>query len=149
MTVSIDMGAPPLEAPPGEGVGVFVECDAGGHWHVWTTSDSSYSGTSRWFDVVASVVDGSSTIANVAGENLEVDDSVRAIGSDSIELEADTGGATDGVLFDATPGAIVELAVTVDGVADPRIVYWVGGGVIHTGAPTDPVDFQPTEAPQP
>lgn len=143
MTVGIDTSAPALEAPAGQGVGVFVEYAAGGHWRIWTTSDVDYSGASRWFDILASVVDGSSTITNVAGEGLESADELYADDT-SVELVANTSTATDGVTFDAPPGAMVEVALTLDGVADSRIVYWVSGGVIHTGAPTNPVDFQPS-----
>ena len=45
--------------------------------------------------------------------------------------------------FEATPGAVVELEVYFDGVPDSRVVFWFGNDTLHTGAPTDPVDFLP------
>ena len=42
-----------LQTKPGEGVGIFVEYAAGGHWHVWTACDTFQSGVACDFKVFA------------------------------------------------------------------------------------------------
>ena len=61
----------------------------------------------------------------------------------SAHLSAVTSTEFDGMTFDVKPGAVVELEVYVDGLPDPHFVYWFGDKTLHTGAPTDPVDFVP------
>ncbi len=63
----------------------------------------------------------------------------------TLHLFANTTTNLDGVTFDATPGATLELEMYLDNEAQPRFVYWIGSDkVLHTGAPTDPVDFAPS-----
>jgi hypothetical protein len=132
-----------LQQEPGEGVGVFVEYMTGGHWHVWTSCDTNSSKAICNFTAFL-IVDIGGQISNVQGENLENDDlaTLDASGS-SVELDVHTSSEFDGVTFDATPGATVQLEVYLDNDPDPRLVYWVGGDVLHQGAPTDPINFEP------
>ena len=142
MAVSIDPAAT-INADPGEGVGMYVEYAAGGHWRVSTTCDSTFSGIACMFRATVSAEAGSA-LSSVQGENLEGDDAVVVYSDGSARLDAETGTDVDGVTFDAPPGASIRLEMYLDDAPQKEFVYWFGDGVLHTGAPTDPVDFVPT-----
>jgi len=142
MTVNIDPDATFTEVAPGEGVGLFMEYGTGGKWHLWTTCDTNYSNVACSFDVVVSV-DTESEVLKVDEEDLEGFDEVRMIDSGTASFKADTASDTDGMVFETTPGATVRLDMLLDGKAEPRFVFWFGDGVLHKGAPTNPVDFAP------
>ncbi|MEO5727370.1 MAG: hypothetical protein ABI134_26235 [Byssovorax sp.] len=135
-----------LQADAGEGVGIFVEYATGGHWHVWTSCDTNKSQVACDFEVFA-IPEKGAKIANVqAAETLESGDVAEELTDGSAHLSASTSTEFDGMTFDSTPGALVELEVYFDGVPDSRVVFWFGNETLHTGAPTDPIDFVP-EAP--
>lgn len=139
--ISIDPGAT-MSSRPGEGVGVFVQYDEGGHWSIFTTCDTSITATSCNFDILVSA-DPRVVLDNVEGTDLESGDSV-TLGSDgSINLVTDTAFGTQGLSFDADPGATVELDVLLDGVAQPDYVFVVSDGRLLSGVPSNPVDFSP------
>jgi hypothetical protein len=132
-----------LEAKEGEGVGVFVEYATGGHWHVWTSCDTNTSKAVCNFTAFVTVSEGGK-ISGLRGENLENGDIAEIDpSSGAVHFDVLTSTEFDGVTFDATPGAIVQLEAYLDSDPDPRIVYWFGAGVLHQGAPTDPINFQP------
>jgi hypothetical protein len=131
-----------LQSNAGDGVGIFVEYATGGHWHVWTTCDTNQSKVSCDFEVFA-IPEKGANISNVQPETLEGGDVAELLKDGSAHLSASTSTELDGMTFDATPGAVVELEVYFDGVPDSRVVYWFGNDTLHTGAPTDPVDFLP------
>lgn len=133
-----------IEAVPGEGVGLFVEYAAGGFWRMSTTCDTNYSGQACQFDVCVSLVDGTSDVRLAEGEELEGDDRIELFSDGWTCLSAETDADFDGLIFDTDPGAAVRFEVQLDGVLESRYVYWVGDGVLHAGAPTNPVDFLPT-----
>lgn len=141
--VAIDTGAT-LSSPGGAGVGVFVQYAAGGHWTVNTACDTNTSGQSCGFDVFVSVTDPKSALSNPAGTSLNERDGVDIQSDGSFHLFTNTANAVEGMTFDATPGATVEVEMYLDGVPQPRFVYWIGGKVLHTGAPTDPIDLSPS-----
>ncbi|MEP7121836.1 MAG: hypothetical protein ABJE95_13030 [Byssovorax sp.] len=132
-----------LNADPGSGVGIFVEYATGGHWHVWTTCDTASSKLACDFEVFA-IPEKDAKISSVKpAETLEGGDAAEQLADGSAHLSASTSTELDGMTFDATPGAVVELEVYFDGVPDSRVVFWYGNETLHTGAPTDPVDFLP------
>jgi hypothetical protein len=133
-----------IEAEPGEGVGLFVEYAAGGFWRMWTSCDTNYSGQACQFDACVSIVNGSSDIRLAEGEELEGSDRIELLSDGWTCLSAETDADLDGLLFETEPGAVVRFEVSLDGFLDGRYVYWVGDGVLHAGAPTNPVDFVPT-----
>lgn len=139
---SIDPGKA-LETKAGDGVGVFVEYQPGGHWHVWTACDTNTSGVSCQFDVFATPVSGGE-LFNLNAEGLEGKTDTVSKEAGSLHLAASTSIEFDGMTFDSTPGAIVEIEALFDGDADPHVLYWYGDGVLHQGAPTNPIDFKPT-----
>jgi hypothetical protein len=132
-----------IAADQGEGVGVFVEYTTGGLWRVWTTCDTNYSGVSCAFDLCVSTIDAGESIARASGDGLEGSDQITAYADGYTCLRADTDADTDAMTFEAEPGSIVRLEVGLDGVADARFVYWMGDGVLHQGAPSNPIDFAP------
>ncbi|MDI1483227.1 hypothetical protein [Polyangium sp. y55x31] len=133
-----------LDAVPGDGVGVFVEYYSNGVYRVWTTCDTNFSGVVCPIDVFMSV-DTSSTIDAITTDDLEGADHVNVNeAAGTVDMHVDTGVDFDAIEISTTPGAILRLEVLIDGVAQPRFVYWFGNGVLHNGAPTSPVDFVPT-----
>lgn len=139
-----------LEVKPGEGVGVFVEYTSGGRWRVYTSCDVNVPGSPGVpceFDIFATNLERGGALENPAGQGLTGQDGLVLNGDGSLHLYAQNGAGLTGMEFDAAPGAIVELEVYLDGVPDPHFVYWLGKGVLHQGAPTNPVDFVPSEAP--
>ncbi|WP_437940269.1 hypothetical protein [Sorangium sp. So ce341] len=142
MLVAIDTDAA-LSSGPGEGVGIFVEYAAGGTWRLWTTCDTNSSKVVCSFDLYASV-DTSSELFDIVGTDLEKTDATRLADDGIAYLHAETGSDIDAMTFTTTEGAIVRLEAYLDGVQEPRYVYWFGDGVLHEGAPTNPIDFQPT-----
>ncbi|AUX30468.1 MULTISPECIES: hypothetical protein [Sorangium] len=140
--VAIDTDAA-LSSEPGEGVGIFVEYAAGGTWRLWTTCDTNRSKVVCSFDLYASV-DTSSELFDIVGTDLEKTDATRLADDGIAYLHAETGSDIDAMTFTTTEGAIVRLEAYLDGAQEPRYVYWFGDGVLHEGAPTNPIDFQPT-----
>jgi hypothetical protein len=143
-TVAIDTGAT-LSSPGGGGVGVFVQYAAGGHWTVTTACDTATSGEPCGFDVFVAGADASTTLSNPAGTNLGDGDNVDIQRDGSYHLSTLTSTTIEGMTFDATPGGTLALEMFLDGVPQPRFVYWIGGKVLHTGAPTDPINLHPSE----
>jgi hypothetical protein len=132
-----------LDAKPGEGVGIFIEYASGGHWHVRTSCDTNSSKVTCNFDVFASAIDNGAAITNITGEELESSDVAETAKDGSAHLGTTTSSEFDGMFFDAPAGSRVEFEVYFDGIPNSRVVYWYGGGVLHTGSPTDPVDMAP------
>ncbi|WP_437489372.1 hypothetical protein WME75_10565 [Sorangium sp. So ce1014] len=132
-----------LSSEPGEGVGIFVEYAAGGTWKLWTTCDTNSSKVVCSFDLYASV-DTSSELFDIVGTDLEKTDATRLVDEGIAYLHAETGSDIDAMTFTTTEGAIVRLEAYLDGVQEPRYVYWFGDGILHEGAPSNPLDFEPT-----
>jgi hypothetical protein len=142
--VSIDTDQT-LDAIPGEGVGLFVEYAAGGEWHLWTTCDTNYSNVACKFDAFVTV-DKSSEIISVEEGDLEGYDVVEVLESGEVHFHGETASDVDNMVVTTTPGAILRLEMSLDGIANERYVYWIGnGGVLHEGAPSNPVNFQPSK----
>jgi hypothetical protein len=142
-TVTIDTGAT-LSSPGGTGVGVFVQYAAGGHWSITTACDTNTSGEPCGFDIFVAGADDSTTLSNPAGASLAAGDNVDVQSDGSYHLSTFTTTAIEGMTFDATAGGTIVVETFLDGVPQPRFVYWIGGKVLHTGAPTDPINLQPS-----
>lgn len=120
-----------MEAAPGQGVGVFTEYTAGGHWHVWWTCDSLVNKDSSCpFDVRISVASGA--ITNVKTEKFEDKDSI-VTSAKSITAQTTATTDLDGLVFDTDPGAIITLDAAVAGQHDPRFLFFVQKGEINGG----------------
>lgn len=134
-----------LSAEPGDGVGVFVEYAAGGNWSIRTTCDANTSGYACTFDVNAIVVDETATIDSIDRPELEGADYVEPIDNYGLHFHAETDVDTDRVTFHTAPGAIVQFDVVLDGKDGGRFFYWFGDGVLHQGAPTNPIQLEPSQ----
>lgn len=147
--VAIDADAL-LEAKPGEGVAVMVEYATGGRWRVFTSCDYNADenpGQACRFDVFAKVLDEGRRISNATGQELSGKDNIQIQADGTAHLYTENTLSLTGLTFDTAPGATLELDVYLDAVQDPHLIYWVGDGVLHQGAPTDPLRFVPSEAP--
>lgn len=141
--VAIDTGAT-ITATAGSGVGVFVEYATGGHWTVSTACDTNTSGYSCDFDLFISGVAADTKLTNPSGKDLTGLDVIEIQADGTLHLYANTSTGLDGITFDAPPGAGVEVEMYLDTLPQPRFVYWIGDKVLHTGAPTDPIDLTPS-----
>lgn len=136
-TVGIDEGAE-LEADAGSGVGIYVEYEGAGQFRVWTTCDTELSGYACSFDIFAI----GAGMGRGFGEDLEGNDELVPNGEE-LYAYLETDYDTDGFSFTIADGEPMRLEVYLDGNSEPRFVYWVSGGVLQRGAPSNPVDFQP------
>jgi hypothetical protein len=132
-----------METVPGEGIGAFIEYGEGGRWHVYTACDTDLSDLPCYFNVIAILPEGAS-YSSLTPESLESDDDIIEY-NDGLELITETGSDIDGMSFNAPEGGVVRFEVYLDGEADARFIYWVGGGAVHGGAPSNPIDLKPTE----
>jgi hypothetical protein len=137
----IDVDAP-LASEPGEGVGLFIEYQEGGRWHLFTTCDSAASGYECEFNVVVAPLDGAS-VFGVIPEALERDDVLQINAQDHVRFLARTDLDQDGFYVDADAGAPIEIEFLLDGVCASRYVYWIGEGGIHSGVPSNPFELEP------
>jgi hypothetical protein len=139
-SVPIDTNAT-LDTGAGNGVGVFVEYASGGHWAIFTACDTATSGEICSFDILVSA--GMGSIQSFAGQSLGATDSLELNSDGSLELVARTAMGLDGVTFDTAPGVAIAVTVSLDSLEQARFIYWVGSGILHRGAPTDPVILAP------
>jgi hypothetical protein len=146
---SIQEGARLAEVTPGEGVGVFVEYDTGGFWDVSTTCDTQTSEMACEWDVYLSTLNGDPPQVDTLFGMAE-DDTVETT-ADGVVLRTVTDFELEGAVVLTEPGAILRVEVALDAAyadADPnpeQWVYWVGAdGVARWGAPSNPVDLEPT-----
>jgi len=139
-SVSIDTDKG-ITTAAGEGVGVFVEYQAGGHWHVFTSCDTIATGYGCAYDVTAQVSGG--TVSNVRGEDLETNDVAGSACPSTAYLSVGTGSNFDGMLFDAPAGATVRVTAALGGVLYPNVIYWVDADIARSDANSNPLDLTP------
>lgn len=139
LLVDIDTGAT-LSVEPGDGVGVFVEHVEGGRWRISTSCDTNFSGYACAFNLNLQALG----LRIVELQDLDSDDAVSE-GVDLVYFDPMTAFDSDAILLDAEPGASLRLEVFLDGQSEPRFTYWIGDGILNTGAPSNPVDFRPAE----
>jgi hypothetical protein len=138
-----------MSANPGQGVGVFVQYQTGGHWNIWWTCDTSVSNLTCSFDITANVSTGS--IANVASQETDRSDSLTQTSSVQIEALTTTTTSVDGMTFDTvvpdgtTP--VISLTAYLDGQESGSFFYFVQDGSIngnYQGNLTDPLMLEPS-----
>lgn len=141
---TIDVGGK-LEVDSGQGAGLFVEYDSGGHWQLRTSCDTLQTNASCAWDVIVTPEDGSS-ILNVTASNLEPEDSVSLYPEDqkSYRLLASTSSDIDGFSFDSNPGAAVMVDAYLGDTCALPYFFWVGDGGLHSGSPTNPLVLVPS-----
>jgi hypothetical protein len=148
--LAIDTGGE-VALAPGEGIGVFVEYVGAGQWRVTTACDTTVSGLTCSYDVLAST-DEESAITAFSGAELEPEDELVAPDEYAVDAKFETDADTDAFGFTTSPGATVRVSARLydsgfdswfDWIDDPRMLSWVGDGAVHQGAPTNPVDLTP------
>lgn len=140
-----------VQLEPGQGVAVAVQYGEGGVWQVTTACDTALSGARCDYDIVVSTADDAA-IGSFDGQGLEEADDLQAPDAFALAAVLDTGDDTDGFSFTTPPGATVRVSALLydpgfdswfEWSDDPRFISWVGGGAVHRGAPTNPVDLTP------
>ena len=149
MVVSV-MSNQTMTANPGDGVGVFVEYKAGGHWKVWETCDTNKSNQGCDFTLGFSSATGA--LSNVASLPGAVTNTAPAGSGGGFTATTSITTQVAGVSFDAAPGARVTIDATVSGLhsgdffffveADANGTPQVNGG--YGGKLSDPLSFEPT-----
>jgi hypothetical protein len=131
-----------IVSEPGQGAGVFVEYHGEGNWLVWATCDTALSGTPCDY-TLRFRTSSSASLGVVAIDSNNT--TYRTLpDAQTIETSFTTTNGINSISLNTTPaGAQLELEVWLDDVPDPRVVYWVGPEVLHTGAPTNPIIFEP------
>lgn len=144
LLVDVDTGKV-MSATPGDGVGVFVEYAAGGHWHVWWTCDTNVSGQSCAMDVRISVATGAIGNAKIQdGSSTSTQLATRAA---SLEATSTTTTTIDGVDFDTSGGAAITVDAAVGGIRDGKFLFFVQNGQVnggYQGTLTDPLQLEPS-----
>ena len=138
----IDTGSD-ISVNPGSGAGAFIEYDAGGGWHVYTTCDTAKSDVSCLWDIIVST-ERSDDLLSFDPESLGEADSLDWYTSRGVRLVAETTTDVKGLFLEAAPGATVRVDVYLDDAPAPEFIYWIGGGGLHQGSPTNPIDLTPT-----
>jgi hypothetical protein len=139
---AIDTGAP-LTTEPGQGIGVLIDYEAGGRWHVHVACDTAVSSEECFWDVIVEPLDGAK-VRGVSTEGLESEDSYDW-DAGGARLVALTGTDNDGFFIDVDPGARVRIDALIDDRAGNEFMYWVSGGGMNRGAPTNPLILTPSE----
>jgi hypothetical protein len=140
--VTVDTGAR-LDVTAGQLQGVFVEYGGGGDWKVYTSCDTTADGNTCNFDLTLSTADAKG-FTNPTGINQEPRDTVTLMPDGSVHLVFDTATQLDGVTFTTTAGAILRVDANINGASASRLVNWISDGVVQNGAPSNPVDFSPS-----
>jgi hypothetical protein len=141
LTVLIDTDQT-MTATGGDGVGVFVEYAAGGHWHLWWTCDTSRSGLSCGFSI-----DGNAEVAAGGIRNL-TGDAAAQLANGALSISSSTAYEVHEIAFDTNAGTKLTLNARVQGI-DPAtsFFFFVQDGKINGGFKgrlTNPLIFQPT-----
>jgi hypothetical protein len=140
LLVDVDTGGT-LVTTAGNGIGVYVEYQSGGHWRVSWTCDTSLTNLPCNFVVDANVTTG--TVATT-GDSLEPQDSVSSPYPQEIEAVTTTTTGVDAIFFDATPGAPMTVTVSLNA---PVSFFFVQDSLVnggYTGTLTNPLMFQPS-----
>lgn len=142
MTVEVDPDAT-LTISPAQGVGVFVEYRAGGHWRLSWSCDTSLSGEACPYQVAITTHGG--PLSNVVA--LVSADEVTQPSPQEVDASTVTTTTLDGVTLDAPAGTSISLNVLLDGAKDGVSMFFVQGGAVnggYSGALTDPLVFEPS-----
>lgn len=141
----IDVGAAFEPVEQGQGVGLFVEHAAEGHWRLFTSCDTSNpagSGETCAWEVWVALAEGS-RVRSFQTEALEPEDWVYWEGPGNGTFVAYTAGDLDGFSFATDAGQPVRIWAYLDGHDAHPYVNWISGGAAVQGAATNPIDLLP------
>ncbi|HEY5146457.1 MAG TPA: hypothetical protein VII82_06805 [Polyangiaceae bacterium] len=131
----------------GQGIGVYVTYDQGGHWTVSWTCDTAVTNLPCPYVVDASVAAAAGSIDNAMANPSSSTAATAAfaiVSAQEIRATTTTTTGIDAMTFDTTPGAIVTVSVQLDTNVSFFFVQdnQVNGG--YTGALTNPMMFKPS-----
>ena len=149
-----------LSAPAGQGVGVFIEYQTGGHWNLSWTCDTELTGRNCPFGIAVALTSPGTgvaaangatpgTIVNVTDSVVSADGSVTTPSPSEISASSTTGNALDAIGFDTYPGATITLTVTLSGAENGSFLFFVQDGKVnggYKGAISDPLMLVPSAA---
>lgn len=141
LLVDVDTGGT-LVTTAGNGIGVYVEYQAGGLWRVSWTCDTLLTNLSCRYVVDVSVSTGA--IANTTSDGIGPSDSVAQANPQQLEAVTTTTTGVASMVFDTTPGAAITVSVALDA---PVSFFFVQDNLVnggYTGALTNPLIFQPS-----
>jgi hypothetical protein len=138
---TIDTGAP-LTTEPGQGIGILIDYEGGGRWHVHVACDTALSNEQCFWDVIVEPLDGA-TLRNVSTEGLESTDAYDW-DAGAARLTALTGTDNDGFFIDADPGAPLLVDVWLDEQPGNEFMYWISDGAMNRGSPKNPLILTPS-----
>jgi len=145
LTVVVDTNQT-MNAKGGQGVGLFVQYDAGGHWHVWWTCDTALSGLSC--DFAIAITGTSIANATTSFDSSETGDALATSTPGELDVTSHTTTGVDAIDFDATPGADMKVDLSVSGLRGGEFFFFVQNGQIDGNFPssklTDPLIFEPS-----
>ena len=144
--VDVDTGRT-MSAQPGDGLGVFVEYQAGGHWHVWWTCDTNKTSQSCPMDVKVSLPAGATGQLSNAKADGATPSGTAPLTISPTQLESVTTTTTgvDGMTFDTVAGAIITLEASIGTLKDGSFIFFVQNGKINggfAGKLTDPLELE-------
>jgi hypothetical protein len=143
LTVVVDTNQT-MTAQGGQGVGVFVQYAAGGHWHVFWACDTQLSGLPCDYKLT---ITGTS-IANAKPSQFEQTDALDSATTDQLVATTHVTTGIDAVDFDATPGADMKIDLTMSGLRSGEFFFFVENGQVNGNFPSDklsdPLIFEPS-----
>jgi hypothetical protein len=143
MVVQVDPGRT-LTASPGQGVGLFAQYQAGGHWQLTWSCDTQLTGQSCPYQVT--VVSRGGAITNAMALAPQAGDTLTQPAPEEIDTATLTSTALSGATFDTPAGAQVDVDVLIDGAKAGVTLFFVQNGTVnggYAGALTDPLVFEP------
>jgi hypothetical protein len=141
LVVDVDTNAT-LVTTPGNGVGVYVEYEAGGQWRISWTCDTNLTGLSCSYMVDVSVASGviSSPNSGYFGNG----DSFFQSSQSQLEADATSTTGEQSISFQTDPGAPITVTVRLNA---PVAFFFVQSNKVnggYKGTLTNPLIFQPT-----
>ncbi|MBN1609207.1 MAG: hypothetical protein JW940_21435 [Polyangiaceae bacterium] len=134
---------------PGRGAGIFIEHASDGEWAVTVACDTERSGLACEWDVYARPLGADDLV--LVGPELPTEDWAVENREGGISYQTTTSDELDQLWFVGAPREAVSFYVLLDArfidrdTAPERFVYWVGeAGVLHAGAPSNPIELVPT-----
>ncbi len=95
----------------GQGIGVYVTYDQGGHWTVSWTCDTAVTNLPCPYVVDASVAAAAGSIDNAMANPSSTTAAFAIVSAQEIRATTTTTTGIDAMTFDTTPGAIVTVSV--------------------------------------
>jgi len=143
LTVVVDTNQT-MNVQGGQGVGVFVQYAAGGHWHVFWACDTSLSGLPCDYQLKMT----GTSIANAKTSQFAQTDAIDTATTDQLVATSHVTTGIAGVDFDAQPGTDVKIDLTMSGLRTGEFFFFVQNGQVNGNFPsdklTDPLIFEPS-----